>query len=57
MFNIRTRIVGGQCRHKITIYGHGLSVYIHKWQIRDVETASFYRTVISTQILANVYVT
>ena len=35
--NIRTRIVGGQWRHKITIYGNGLSVYyIQIWQIRDV---------------------
>ena len=34
--NIRTRIVGGQWRHKITIYGNILSVYIHIWKIRDV---------------------
>ena len=27
--NIHTRIVGGQWHHKITIYGNGLSVYIH----------------------------
>ena len=35
-YNIHTRIVGGQRRHKITIYGNGLSVYIHIWQMYDV---------------------
>ena len=34
--NIITQIVDGQWRHKITIYGYGLSVYIHISQIRDV---------------------
>ena len=34
--NIRTRIEGGQWRHKVTIYGIGLTVYFHLWQIRDV---------------------
>ena len=34
--NILTRIVGGQWRHKITIYGNGSSVYIHIWQILGV---------------------
>ena len=33
---IRTLIEGGQWRNKITIYGNGLSVYVHIWQIRDV---------------------
>ena len=34
--NIRTRILGGQWRHIITvIYGNGLTVYIHIWQICD----------------------
>ena len=34
--NIGSRIGSGQRRHKITIYGNVLSVYIHIWQIRDV---------------------
>ena len=40
--NIRIRIVGGQWRHKITIYGNGLSVYIHKWPICDVTNRQLF---------------
>ena len=40
--NIRTGIVGGQWRHKITIYGNGSSVYIHIWQIRDVTNRQLF---------------
>ena len=40
--NIHTRILGGQWRHKITIYGNGLSVYIHIWQIRDVTNRQLF---------------
>ena len=38
--NIHTRIVGGQWRHK---YGHGLSVYIHIWQIRDFTNRQLFK--------------
>ena len=40
--NIHTRIVSGQLRHKITIYGNGLSVYIHIWQILDVTNRQLF---------------
>ena len=40
--NTRTQIVGGQGCHKITIYGNGLSVYIHIWQIRDVTNRQLF---------------
>ena len=36
------RIVGGQWRHKITIYGNVLSVYTHIWQIRDVTNRQLF---------------
>ena len=49
-FNNRTRIVGGQWRHKITIYENGLSVYIHIWQMRDVTYASFSRVDINAPV-------
>ena len=39
--NIRTRIVGGQWHHKITIYWNELSVYIHIWQFVTSQTVSF----------------
>ena len=41
--NIWTRILDGQWRHKITISGNRLPVYIHIWQIRDVTNRQLYR--------------
>ena len=41
--NIRTWILGVQWRHKLNIiYGYGLWVYIHRWQIRDVTNRQLF---------------
>ena len=58
--NIRSRIVGGPWRHKITIYGNGLSVYIHIWQICDVTnhqlfTCEYYTPCDGTRVAYHIY--